>query len=115
MIIRESLNMKKIILFTAIILSAIPLFADDDYNLARAKSQLGWAEGLMESVNSNPSYNSTEQNFNNINEYLSYAGELLDTVEENSQEKQKLVQWREKLIRDWEVMKKQYFKRFLTE
>ncbi len=101
--------MKKILISGLVLLFCGGLFAYND-PLARAKSQLGWAEGLMDGIKSNPDYNATQQSYKNINEYLATAKDFLDKGADDPEEKAKLTEWYEKLVKEWDIVKKKYYK-----
>ena len=101
--------MKKFFVFVMAVMVCMSAIAQVD-PLARARSQLGWAEGLMDGIKSNPDYNATQESYKNINEYLANARNFLDKAEDDPEGKAKLTEWYEKLVKEWEVVKKKYYK-----
>jgi hypothetical protein len=104
-------SMKKISIMVIALLFCAGAFAYDD-PLARAKSQLGYAEGLMDQVKTNPAYNATKDQYRQITEHLANAKQFLDRADpgDDPEENAKLTAWYEKLLDAWDAMKKKYFK-----
>ena len=103
--------MKKISILLFALLFCAGAFAYDD-PLARAKSQLGYAEGLMDQVKANPAYSATKDQYRQITEHLSNAKEFLGKAdaEDDPEEMAKLTAWYKKLVDEWDAMKKKYFR-----
>lgn len=103
--------MKKLSVILIALLFCAGAFAYDD-PLARAKSQLGYAEGLMDQAKTNPAYSATKDQYRQINEHFANAKEFIDRAdpEDDPEEYAKITGWQEKLLKEWEALKKKYFK-----